>query len=313
MNRILITEWMPKDFLDAIKELGEVSYYPESYKSPALIKQLLHNKNILIIRNKTNVSRDLIDDAIELKIVGRYGSGVDNIDTMVLFERNVKLVTGQGGNADSVAELTIGMLIALTRRLNQADRHVKSGGWKREGFIGREINGKTLGIIGLGQIGSRVALIAQALGMDVLTVKLPTLKRQRFTELYSCISIVPLEDLLRQSDFISLHIPLTSQTYHMINKKELKSMKRCSFLINTSRGGIVDEDSLYLALSHDWIAGAALDVMEEEPPTNYNRFGGLDNVILTPHIGALTKEAQNRIGLKLIREIKNLTLSVATT
>jgi D-3-phosphoglycerate dehydrogenase len=309
MNRILITEWMPEDFLNAIKELGEVSYFPDLYKSPILLRQLLHNKNILIVRNKTNVDKDLIESADGLEMVGRYGSGVDNIDTMALSEKNIKLAAGHGGNADSVAEHTIGMLIALSRKLNLADKHVKSGGWKREGFVGREINGKTLGIVGLGQIGSRVAMIAQAFGMNVLTVRLPSVKRHEFAGLYRSVQVSPLGNLLKQSDFVSLHLPLTVQTYHLISEAELKMMKRCSFLINTSRGGIIDEDSLYSALSDEWIAGAALDVLEEEPPINYNRFAGLDNVILTPHIAAFTNEAQNRIGLRLIQDIENLTFT----
>jgi D-3-phosphoglycerate dehydrogenase len=236
------------------------------------------------------VSRRVIEKAKRLRAVSKYGVGIDNIDLEALAERRIPLKTAPGTNKTSVAELTFGLLLAITRNIWRAAQQVKDGGWQRE--QGVEITGKTLGIIGCGSIGREVARRARGFLMSVLVFD-PYFKDADF-RIQNAIEQVPLDDLLARSDFISLHLPLTPETRGIIDRNRLQRMKTEAYLINTSRGELIDEAALAHALKRNMIAGAACDVWTQEPPGNHPLLQ-LDNFILTPHMGATTREAVLRM------------------
>lgn len=237
------------------------------------------------------VTEKVVNCADKLRIIAKHGVGVDNIDIRAAAERGIIVSNTPGGNDVSVAELAFALMLGLARALPWHDSIVKMGQWSRS--IGVELCGKTLGIVGLGRVGKALAERAKAFGMVLLAVE-PAPDTEFCRGLG--IRLVSLGELLRESDFVSLHVPLVPSTKGMIGEPELRTMKPTAFIINTSRGGIVDEDALAKALNNGWIAGAALDAFSEEPPLG-NPLLSCDNVILTPHIGANTKDAVERMGL----------------
>ncbi len=238
------------------------------------------NYDALIVRSATKVTTELLANAKKLKVIGRAGEGLDNIDLKKAAELNIEVVNTPHVSAISVAELTIGHLLALARGIVEGTLSLREGKWIKNQLMGVELNGKTLGIVGCGSIGTTVKRLASALGMKVIEVDV-------------CVSerFVSLEDMLPQADFVTIHVPLTPHTRHMISTREFAMMKTGVMLVNCSRGGVVDEDALYDALLSGKIKAAALDVFEEEPPKN-NKLLKLRNVHATPHIGAQTVEAQ---------------------
>ncbi len=239
------------------------------------------------------MSEKVLKSAKNLKAISKYGAGLDNIDLDAAKELGIKVDRAVATNAMSVAELAIGLMFVASRSIVPTATSVKNGGWDRGKNAGNELYGKTLGIVGLGAIGREVARMAKGIGMNILGYD-PYFDNQEFTDRYE-ISMVELEDLLKNADFITLHLPLTEETEHMINKDTLSIMKTSAYLINTSRGGLVDEDALYDALIDGVIAGAAQDVFSEEPPKGGHKLLDLPNFVLTPHIGAYTKEATERM------------------
>jgi len=243
------------------------------------------------------ITATVLEKAPALRVISKYGVGVDNIDLAAATAKNVVVTITPGSNSVAVAELTIGLMIAAARRLAQADRSVREGKWSP--IVGQEVYGKTLGILGLGKIGKEVAKRAVAFGMKV--VAFDSIKDKEFAERHE-IEYVELESLLTISDFVSVHLPLTPSTRRLIGEAELRKIKSGAILMNTARGGIVDEQALLRALKEGWIAGAALDVYEEEPPTNPELLR-LSNVVLTPHMGSHTVEAIQRMSLQAVQNL----------
>ena len=259
----------------------------------------VQNVDAIMVRSGTRITRRVFESAPRLQIVGRAGVGVDNIDVPAATEHGVIVVNSPAGNTVAVAELALGMMISLVRKLNPAHNSVAAGEWKRSKFLGTELYQKTLGIVGVGRIGVEVARRAQSFGMTILGYD-PFLTSNRAQQLG--IEPVSLEELWPRADFITLHTPLTKETHHLVGAEVLSSMKPTAILVNCARGGIIDEAALFEALSNGKLGGAGLDVYEAEPPTT-SPLLGLSNVLLTPHLGASTEEAQVEVALDVARQI----------
>ena len=288
--KILISD---KIFDEGIKLLEEKGYQVTlAWNTPKTdLPKIIADYDVLIVRSATKVRGELLDNAKNLKVIGRAGEGLDNVD----FERakalGIALVNTPHVSYMSVAELTIGHLLALARGIVQGTVSLRDGKWEKEKLIGTEVNGKTLGIIGCGYIGKTVERFALSLGMFVLPVEECSYDR-----------FVPLAEMLPKADFITIHVPLTDHTRHMISTKEFSMMKDGVRLIDCSRGGVVDQEALYQALISGKVRGAAVDVFEEEPPKN-SKLLTLNNVIATPHIGAQTDEAQQKASVQIAKAV----------
>lgn len=291
---ILIPEELATPALDTLKAKYSVVYEGGLWRHPDKLMLAVRDARALLVRNQTQVTSELLAAARNLAGVGRLGVGLDNIDLEAASKSGVVVIAPLEANATSVAELAMGLILALARKIPAADRSTKNGGWDRKGCMGIEVAGKTLALCGFGRIGKLVASRARAFGMRLLVFD-PFLTRDsavlQGTDAELCST---LEEALRDADFVSVHAPLTSETKRLFNASRFAAMKRGSFFINTSRGGLVDESALLAALRNGHLAGAALDVREIEPPETRLGFEDLDCVILTPHVGAATAEAQTR-------------------
>ena len=280
-------------FEEGIKLLEEKGYQvTRAWNSPkSELPKIIADYDVLIVRSATKVRGELLDNAKKLKVIGRAGEGLDNIDFEKANSRGIALVNTPHVSYMSVAELTIGHLLALARGIVQGTVSLREGQWEKEKLTGTEVNGKTLGIIGCGYIGKTVERLAISLGMEVLVVE-------------ECVydRFVPLAEMLPQADFITIHVPLTPHTKHMLSTNEFNMMKDGVMLVDCSRGGVVDHEALYQALVTGKVKGAALDVFEEEPPIN-SKLLTLKNVIATPHIGAQTNEAQLRASIQIAKKV----------
>lgn len=297
MPHVLICDAVAEDGIRILEKAAQVTV-KTGLKEAELI-EIVADYDAIMVRSATKITRPVLEAATKLQIVGRAGVGVDNIDVAAATERGVIVVNSPAGNTVAVAELTLGMIISLVRRLSSADKSVKNGEWKRSAFMGSEIYGKTLGVIGTGKIGTEVIKRAQSFGMKVLGYD-PFLTSTRAQQLN--IEATTIEDILKRADFVTLHTPLTKDTKHLINAESLATMKPTAFILNCARGGIIDETALYDALKNGKLGGAALDVFETEPPTE-SPLRELDNVLLTPHLGASTEEAQVEVALDVARQI----------
>ncbi len=260
----------------------------------------------IIVRSATKVRREMIDAAKNLKVIGRAGVGLDNVDVEYAKSKGIEVINTPGATSISVAELTIGLILAVMRKIAYADREMRKGAWPKKKCKGIEMYGKTLGIIGIGRIGREVARRAKAFGMRIIYYDVFKLDDETARELG--VEFRELEDLLRESDVITLHLPLTPETRHLINRERIEMMKDGAIIVNAARGGIVDEDALYDALKSGKLYGAALDVYENEPLKESKLFE-LDNIVLTPHIGAQAKEGQTRAGVEVAEKVANALLS----
>jgi D-3-phosphoglycerate dehydrogenase len=251
------------------------------------LSKIIGSYDAMIVRSATKVEGDLLDNAKKLRVIGRAGEGLDNVDYEKAKVLGISLVNTPHVSFVSVAELTIGYILALARNIVQGTTSLRQGNWEKEELMGIEVSGKTLGVIGCGYIGKDVERLAIALGMQVIPVE-------------ECVSdrFVSLGEMLPKADFITIHVPLTPRTHHMISVREFELMKRGAMLIDCSRGGVVDQEALYRAIVSGKVAGAALDVFEEEPPKN-SKLLTLNNVIATPHMGAQTREAQLRASIQI--------------
>ncbi|MEM2935557.1 MAG: hydroxyacid dehydrogenase [Candidatus Bathyarchaeia archaeon] len=302
--QVLVCDAIHEEGIEKLKRAG-LKVDVEPTISGEDLKKVVSKYDALIVRSRTKVTREIIDAGWRLKVIGRAGVGVDNIDVKAAEERGILVLNTPEAPAEAVAELTMGLMISLARQIPRADQAMKEGKWLKGKLEGWQLKGKTLGIIGLGNVGERVARIAKALEMRLLITKRtppdPALLKELGAE------FVPLKELFQRSDIITIHVPLTSQTYHMIGPEEFQSVKEGAFLINTSRGAIVDEGALLAALKSGKLGGAALDVYETEPPTDL-ALVRLPNVVATPHIGAQTIEAQKTAAImiaeKLINQLK---------
>ena len=288
--KVLISD---KIFEEGIKLLEEKGYQvTRAWDTPkSELPKIIADYDVLIVRSATKVKGELLDNAKKLKVIGRAGEGLDNIDFKKANSLGIALVNTPHVSYMSVAELTIGHLLALARGIMQGTVSLREGKWEKEKLIGTEVNGKTIGIIGCGYIGKTVERLAISLGMNVLGVE-------------ECVydRFVPLAEMLPQADFITIHVPLTPHTKHMISTKEFNMMKDGVMLIDCSRGGVVDQEALYQALVSGKVKGAALDVFEDEPPKN-SKLLTLNNVIATPHVGAQTYEAQLKASVQIAKRV----------
>ncbi len=267
--------------------------------SPGQLLDIIGGYHGIIVRSRSKVTADVIARGSNLKVIARAGVGVDNIDVAAATKRRIPVVNAPAASAISVAELALAHMLALARRLPQADRSVKAGRWEKKAFEGVELYGKTLGLVGSGRIGAEVAKRAKAFGMRVIAYDPylpPSVAQERGIELTS------LEAVLLGSDFVSVHAALTDETRHMIGAKQLALMKKSAYLLNCARGEIVDEDALAASIRAGEIAGAALDVYETEPPSG-SPILAVEPTSLTPHVGASTKEAQVRVGETVVDDV----------
>lgn len=274
----------------------------------AELAEALKDADGLIVRSETKVTADLLDEATSLRVIGRAGVGVDNIDVPAATIRGVVVMNAPDGNTITTAEHTIALLISLARSIPQANSSLKAGRWDRKKFIGVELQGKTLGIIGLGRIGRVVASRARALGMQIVAYD-PFIAPEHARDLE--IDLASLDEVYARADFLTVHTPLTAETRGIIDSEVFSKMKHGARLINCARGGLVDEDALYEALTNGTIAGAALDVFSEEPPPPDHRLLQLDQVIATPHLGASTTEAQEGVAFTVAEQMRDFLLTGA--
>ncbi|WP_459910775.1 hydroxyacid dehydrogenase [Desulfotomaculum defluvii] len=297
--KTVVTELIWEEGLEILRELGEVVYDQNLWKSDNLA-EAIKDCDALIVRNQTKVTEELMAQAPNLKVIGRLGVGLDNINVAAAKAKGIPVVFARNANAVSVAEYVFSAMFSFSRPLEKATQDVKQGNWNRKLWTREEIYGKTLGLIGVGEIGARLASRAKAMGMNVLGFD-PFLPPYELACTDIGVCMTSLEKVLAESDYVSLHVPLNDKTRNLINKDSLSTMKKTSYIINTARGGVINEEDLYEALKANTIAGAALDVLAKEPPTG-NKLLELDNVILTPHIAGLTEEAQVRTSELVARE-----------
>lgn len=303
--KILITDPIDKAGLEILSNIGQVEV--QTKLSPEELREVIPDYEALMIRSGTRVTQEIIEAATNLKIIGRAGVGVDNIDVAACTRRGIIVVNSPAGNTIAAAEHTVAMMLSLSRHVPEANQSVKNGKWERKQFTGVEIYQKTLGIVGLGKIGSHVATIARSMGMNLIAYD-PFISPAR-AEKMGC-TLVDLETLFKEADYITLHIPKTPETRHLINAETLAMMKPTTRIINCSRGGIIDEVALAEALKNGTIAGAALDVFETEPLNDSPLLSLGKNVILTPHLGASTKEAQINVAVDVAEQIRDVFLDL---
>lgn len=300
--KVLICDLIDSEGVELLQRFGfEVINKPKiSFEE---LKNEVVDCDVLIVRSRTKVTKDIIDAGKKLKVIARAGAGIDNIDVDYAERKGIKVVCAAEAVANAVAELTVGLILSMARQIPRADRAMKEGKWIKNEIEGWELRGKTIGIIGCGRIGQRVAQLAKAFGMSILISDVNCPPDTLIREVNA--NLVPLEELIRRSDIITVHVPLTTQTYHMIGKNEINLMKDGVYIINTSRGSVVDENALFEALKAGKVAGAALDVYEREPPEDYSIIK-LPNVVCTPHIGAQTAESQKRASMDVALKIVDL-------
>jgi D-3-phosphoglycerate dehydrogenase len=297
--KILVTDGLESDALAALRKTHEV--HVEELDAKRILDAIV-SYHALIVRGRTKVTKDVLDRAKNLKVVGRAGVGVDNIDIAAATARKIAVVNAPTASTTSVAELAIGHMISLFRHLPEADRSVKDGKWDKKKLEGRELHGKTLGLLGSGRIGAEVAKRAQAFGMDVIAHD-PYLAPQVAHSIG--VRLVDRETLFRQTDVLSVHAALTTETRGLVGPEELALMKPTAVLVNCARGEIVQEAALAEALHRGTISGAAIDVFEREPPSGSPLLGA-PNVVFSPHLGASTQEAQARAGAIIADQVNKV-------
>jgi len=305
LYRVLVSDYIHEDGIQILKQKGLHVDIRTDITSEEL-QEIIGNYDVLIVRSRTKVRRDVIEKAKKLKIIARAGTGLDNIDVNVAREKGIKVINTPEGPSRSVAELVIALIFALFRNITTADRSMKAGKWIKKQLIGNEIKGKKLGIIGFGRIGREVAKIAKALGMEIMAYDVIDVGE-------FCKEIgakkCNIGEILRNADVITLHLPLTENTKNFLDLKKIKLMKKGSYLINTSRGGVINNDALLWGLENDILKGVALDVYTEEPPKSEILKKIIENqkVIATPHIGGNTIEALRNNSIIIVEKIiKNL-------
>jgi len=293
--RILVSDPVSQAGVDLLKREHDVDVKTDLL--PEEFIRIIGDYDALIVRSATKVTKDAIE-ASNLKVIGRAGVGVDNIDVDAATAKGIIVINAPEGNMISAAEHTISLMMSLSRSIPQASSSVRNGEWQRSRFLGVEVFGKTLGVVGLGRIGAEVAKRMRALGMNVIAYD-PFITVERAKELR--VDIASLDEVLANSDFISIHTPLTKETYHLIGAPEIAKMRDGVRILNVARGGIIDEDALFEGLKRGKIAGAALDVFEHEPPTG-SPLLTLDTCIVTPHLGASTVEAQINVSVAIAEQ-----------
>ena len=300
--RVLVADAIDRSALGPLTDDSRFEVVDAPGLSGDRLAGAMENVDAVLVRSATKITRDSLARAGRLSVIGRAGVGVDTIDVDAATERGIAVLTAPSGNTISAAELTFALLLALVRRVAAADRSMKSGAWDRKSFTGTELYGKTLGLVGAGRIGSEVARRARAFGMRVVAFD-PYLAPERAVELE--IELAPLEQVVERADAITVHVPLTDATHGLLDAAMLARAKRGAVIVNCARGGIVDEPALIAALRDRRLGGAALDVYEQEPLPADHPLRTLDNVLLTPHLGASTAEAQRNVALEIADAVRS--------
>ncbi len=291
MARVLVADPLASSALKKLESAGLEVVIRNSEKDGPLTTQI-KGFDAIVVRSATKVTKDVIDNADRLRLIVRAGVGLDNVDAAAAEAKGIKVMNTPEGPTVSVAELVFAHMLALSRKLTQADSLMKAGQWEKKKLSGSELLNKTLGIVGFGRIGMEVARIAKAFGMNVLAYD--TVDRSKECKELG-VNCTTLDEIFSKSDYVSVHVPLLPETKDLIGEKELAKMKKTAFIINTSRGGVVNEQALLKALDEGIIAGAGLDVFENEPPTDW-RLAKHPKVVATPHVASSTEEAQSRVG-----------------
>ncbi|MBU3664423.1 MAG: phosphoglycerate dehydrogenase [Chthoniobacterales bacterium] len=300
--KVLVSDPISQLGVDALAEGGQldVTFRPGLPHDELLA--IIPEYSALVVRSQTKVGADVIAAASKLKAVGRAGVGVDNVDVDAATRRGIVVMNTPGGNTVSTAEHAFSLLVSVARKIPQADASVKSGKWDRKSFQGVELNGKTLAVLGMGRIGTEVAKRARAFGMHVLAYD-PYLSEARAQSLQVEL-VEDLDEALPRADFVTMHMPLTDETRHMLDARRLALLKKGARVVNCARGGLIDEKALAESLASGHLAGAAVDVFEEEPPGPENPLRTAPNVVFTPHLGASTAEAQESVGIEIAHTIR---------
>ncbi|MDQ2684985.1 MAG: D-2-hydroxyacid dehydrogenase [Thermoproteota archaeon] len=287
-GNVIVCDSIDEKGIGILRNAGlNVEYLPEISQQELITK--VKDYDVIIVRSRTKVTKDVINSAIRTKIIARVGVGLDNIDTLEAQKKNIEVINAGEASVNAVSELVLGLMLSLSRNIPNANYATKQGKWIKKDLMGVELKGKNLGIIGLGKIGRNVARLARGLRMNLIGYDVVPIDKT-FAQEVSLIT-TDIKTLIESSDYITCHVPFTEQTKHLINKEMFAIMKNGAFLINTSRGEVIDEQALIDCLKNKKIGGAALDVYEVEPPINKELLE-LDNLICTPHIGAQTKEGQ---------------------
>ena len=296
---VLICDSINQNGIDILKKAGmKVDYKPNILTEELL--SIVKDYQVILVRSRTKITREVIQAASNAKIIARAGVGLDNIEVTAAEEKGIRVVNAPEAAINAVSELTVGNMISLARSIPLADSEMKRGKWIKKDLMGTELSGKYLGIVGVGNIGRNVGRIAKGLRMNLIGYDPYPIDRDYIKEVG--LIVTDLNTLIQSADFITCHVPLLEETKHLFNAELISNMKSTAYLINASRGGVIDESALYNALCNGSIAGAALDVFETEPPLN-NLLIGLPNVICTPHIAAQTKEAQALTSIVIAEKI----------
>jgi len=296
--KILISDKMSNKVEDVLKSKS-IDYDIKTGLEPNELKSIIDDYDGILIRSATKLTADVLENCSNLKVIGRAGVGVDNVDLDVATKNKILVMNTPLGNLEATAELTVGLMFSLYRHIHNANASTHEGKWEKAKFMGTELKGKTLGIVGFGNIGQRVAEICKVIGMQILTNS----NSASDEDLNSFgAKKVSTEELISSSDVLSLHTKLNDQTKNMLNKESIATMKSTSVIINCARGGLINESDLKDALNNDVIAGAAIDVYETEPATENVMFGA-KNLLLTPHLGASSKEAQSNVAIDVANQV----------
>jgi len=296
---VLICDSINQTGIDILKKAGmKVEYKPNILTDELL--SIVKDYQVILVRSRTKITREVIQAASNAKIIARAGVGLDNIEVTAAEDKGIRVINAPEAAINAVSELTVGNMISLARSIPLADSEMKRGKWIKKNLMGTELSGKYIGIVGVGNIGRNVGRIAKALRMNLIGYDPYPIDRDYIKEVG--LIVTDLNTLVQSADFITCHVPLLEETKHLFNTELISNMKSTAYIINASRGGVIDETALYNALCNGNIAGAALDVFETEPPLN-NPLIGLSNVICTPHIGAQTKEAQELTSIVIAEKI----------
>ncbi|HEY3094398.1 MAG TPA: hydroxyacid dehydrogenase [Nitrososphaera sp.] len=298
-GKVLVCDSIDQAGIDSMKRAGlAVDYKPEI--KPAELTSSVKDYDVIIVRSRTKVTKEVVDAAASAKIIARVGVGLDNVDIKAAEAKNIRVINAPEAASIAVAELAIGLMISLARSIPSADAEGKRGNWIKKELMGTQLSGKYLGIVGVGNIGRNIGRMAKALHMNLIGYDPYPINPDFVKE--TGLIITDLNTLLESADYVTCHVPLTPETKHMFNAERLAKMKPIAYLVNTSRGEIIDENALYDALKNGRLAGAALDVFEVEPPTK-RQLISLPNLVCTPHIGAQTREAQELASIVIAEKV----------
>lgn len=298
--RVLVSDAISDAGVEVLRSAPGFEVVVRTGLPPGDLARELSSFDALVVRSATNVTADVLRESGRLRVIGRAGTGVDNIDLDAATRAGIVVLNTPGGNSVAAAELTISLLLALARNVPQANADLRARKWERKRYLGVEVSGKTLGVVGLGRIGREVVRRAQGLRMEVVGFD-PFVSQKAATDFG--VAYLPLDELLAASDFVTLHVPMSAETHHVIDAAALRKMKKGARIINCARGGLVDEAALHAAIVEGHIGGAALDVFENEPPVDFKLIED-PRVVATPHLGASTVEAQERVGTEIAEKIR---------